>query len=96
MEQALKATIIISEWSTWGESKTNQGKKIRWMLLNDDWWVEVKYIVSFTAPIVELIRYADSNCPCLGEIYESIDSMIKKIKSIIRQRDPSLGLFNEL
>ena len=66
------------------------------MLLNDDWWVDVKYIVSFTSPIVELIRYADSDSPCLGEIYESIDSMIGKIKSIIRQRDRSLELFNEL
>lgn len=45
---------------------------------------------------MELIRYADSNSPCLGEIYESIDSMIGKIKSIIRQREPSLRLFNEL
>ena len=66
------------------------------MLLNDDWWVEVKYIVSFIAPIVELIRYADPNSPYLGEIYESIDSMIGKIKSIIHQRDPCLGSFNDL
>jgi len=96
VEQALKATVISAEWSTWGESRTDQGKKVRNMLLDDDWWANVKYIVSFTAPIVELIRYADSDSPCLGEIYESIDSMIGKIKSIIRQKDPSLELFNEL
>ena len=96
VQHALKATVISTEWSTWGESKTEQGKKVSRMILNDDWWVDVKYIVSFTSPIMELIRYADSDSPCLGEIYESIDSMIGKIKSIIRQRDPSLELFNEL
>jgi hypothetical protein len=96
VQRALKATVISSEWSTWGESKTDQGKKVRQMLLNDDWWVDVKYIVSFTSPIVELIRYADSDSPNLGEIYESIDSMIGKIKSIMRQRDPTLEFFNEI
>jgi hypothetical protein len=66
------------------------------MLLNNDWWIDVKYIVSFTSPIVELTRYADSDSPNLGEIYESIDSMIGKIKSIMRQRDPTLEFFNEI
>jgi hypothetical protein len=37
------------------------------MLLNDDWWVDVKYIVSFTSPMVELIKYADSDSPSLGK-----------------------------
>ena len=96
VQQALKSIVISSEWTAWGESKIDQGKKVRQMLLNDDWWVDVRYIVSFTSPIVELIRYADSDSPCLGEIYESIDSMIGKIKSTIRERDPSLELFNEL
>lgn len=96
VQHALKATVISTEWSTWGESKTEQGKKVSRMILNDDWWVDVKYIVSFTSPIMELIRYANLDSPCLGEIYESIDSMIGKIKSNIRQRDPSLELFNEL
>ncbi len=95
VQHALKATVIGTEWSTWSESKTDQGKKVSRMLLNDDWWIEMKYIVSFTAPIMELIGYADSDSPCLGEIYESIDNMIGKIKSIIHQRDPSLELFKE-
>jgi len=96
VQQALKAIVISSEWSTWWESKRDQGKKIRQMILNEEWWLDVKYIVSFTYPIVELIRYADSDSANLGEIYESIDSMIGHVKSIVRQRDPSLESFNEI
>jgi hypothetical protein len=64
--------------------------------LNDDWLIDVKYIVSFTSPIMELIMYADSYSPNIGEIYESIDSMIGKIKSIMYQRGPTLDFFNEI
>jgi hypothetical protein len=66
------------------------------MLLNDDWWIAVKYIVFFTSPILELIKNADSYYPNLGEIYESIYSMNEQVKSIVRQRETSLGFFNEI
>jgi hypothetical protein len=56
----------------------------------------VKYIISFTSTIVELIRYADSDSPKIREIYESIDNMIRQINSIMRQRDPTLEFFNEI
>ena len=55
-----------------------------------------KYIVSFTTPIVELIRYADSDSPTLGEVYECIDTMVGKIKHIIQDRNPLLEFFNEI
>ena len=92
----LQATVVCQEWNAWTESKSPQAKKIKEMLLNEDWWAECRYIVSFTSPIVELIRYADSNSPCLGEIYECIDTMVDKVKYIIRQRNPSLDFFNEI
>lgn len=66
------------------------------MLLNDEWWLDVKYIVSFTSPIMELIGYVDLSSPNLGEIYESIDSMIGHVKSIMLKREPSLESFNEI
>ena len=70
--------------------------KIREILLNEYWWADYRYVVSFTAPIVELIRYADSDSPSLGEIYECIDTMVGKIKHIICQRNPSLEFFHEI
>ena len=92
----LQATVVAEEWNSWSESKSSQAKKIKDMLLNEDWWCECKYIVSFTSPIVELIRYADSNFPNLGEIYECMDCMVGKVRNVIRQRNPSLEFFQEI
>ena len=89
-------TVVSSEWNAWNESKSPQAKKIREMLLNEDWWADCTYVVSFTAPIVELIRYADSDSPALGEIYECIDTMVGKVKHIIHQINPSLEFFHEI
>lgn len=81
---SLQGTLVAQEWNAWSESKSAQAKKIKDMLLNEDWWAEVRYVVSFTSPIVELIRYADIDSPSLGEIYECIDCMVGKVRHIIR------------
>ena len=79
----LQATVVCQEWNAWTKSKSPQAKKIKEMLLNEDWWEECRYIVSFTSPIVDLIRYADLDSPRLGEIYECIDTMVDKVKYIM-------------
>lgn len=60
------------------------------MILDDHFWVDVKFVVDFIQPICEVIKLADSNKPCLGEIYEEIDSMYERIKKIINAKDTSL------
>ena len=37
-----------------------------------------------------MLRYVDKNAPCLGQIYENMDSMCERIQSIIDRRDPTL------
>ena len=81
---SLQATVVSQEWNAWFESKSTQAKKIRDMILNEYWWVEGKYVVSFKSPIVELIRYAYFDSPSLGEIYECMDCMVCKVRHIIR------------
>jgi hypothetical protein len=87
---SLQAIVVAQEWNAWPESKSAQAKKIRDMLLNEDWWSESRYVVSFISPIVELIRYANFDSPTLGDIYECMDCMVGKVRHIIRQRNPSL------
>ena len=76
---SLQTIIVAQEWNAWSQSKSTQAKKIRDMLLNEDWWVEVIYVVSFTSPIVELIRHVDFDSPSLGGIYECMDCMVGKV-----------------
>ena len=37
-----------------------------------------------------MIKFANSDRPCLGEIYKEIESMCERIKTITDARDPSL------
>lgn len=57
------------------------------MVLNGRFWANVKFIVDFIQPIYEVIKFAYSNKPCLGEIYEEIDSLCQRNKIIKDVRD---------
>ena len=62
-------------------------------MLGNDWWADCAYLVSFLSPIVEVIRYIDTDFPSLGEIYETFDSMLGRVKAAIQQREPSLEFY---
>ena len=81
------------EWNRWTESKTEEGKKIRNQILDNDWWVDCSYLVSILRPIVEVICYGDTDSPSLGEIYETFDSMLGQVKEAIREKEPSLEFY---
>ena len=38
VQPALQAMVVTLEWSRWAESKTDEGKKIRVQILDNDWW----------------------------------------------------------
>lgn len=54
-----------------------------------------RYICSFIAPIVDVIRYVVTNAPSLVEIYETSHSMLDKMKKIVAPKDPTLGFYEE-
>ena len=90
---ALQAMVVTPDWNRWTGSKTNEGKKVRLQVLDDDWWADCSYLVSFLRPIVEVIRYGDSDSPSLGEIYETFDSMLGRVRAAIREKEPSLEFY---
>ena len=55
--------------------------------LDDAWWDKVQYLLRFTKPILTMIRTFDTDMPCLGEVYEIIDSMLERIREIIKAND---------
>ena len=68
------------------------------MILDDTWWERAEYLLSFTEPIMSMIRYTDMDHPCLGEVYDGIDSMLEKMKHVINEKkqDPKETFFKEL
>eukprot|EP01018_Ginkgo_biloba_P033873 Gb_14371 [translate_table: standard] len=45
-----------------------------------------------------MIRLTDTDTPCLGEVYEGMDSMLEKIREVIRleEKDESETFYNEI
>lgn len=44
---------------------------------------------------MQVIRYAATDSPSLGEIYETFDSMVWQIKKAIKEKEPSLEFYEE-
>ena len=51
----------------------------------ESWWEGVEYLLQITEPIMSMLRSTDMDRPCLGEIYDGIDSMIEKIRQVINE-----------
>ena len=64
----------------------------------ESWWERVEYLLKITKPIMSMLRYTDMDRPCLGEIYDGIDSMLEKIKQIVneKEQDPQETFFKQL
>ena len=68
------------------------------MVVDDEWWDRVEYLLDFSKPIVDLLQMLDTDKPSLGEVYEGIDSMIEKIREVInaKEKDPDEAFYNEV
>jgi hypothetical protein len=79
---------VISEfWSLWRKTNQVSSKKVKNTVLDDGWWEKVDLTIKIMDPIISLLRFADTDHPILGEVYEGWDSMIKFVKSIILQHE---------
>ncbi|XP_057840716.2 uncharacterized protein LOC131050532 [Cryptomeria japonica] len=87
--------VVNPEWGRWRESNSIGGKSVKQKILDDNWWSTMRYVCSIISPIVDVIRYADTDSPSLGEIYETFDSMLGKIKQTILAKDPTLGFYEQ-
>ncbi|XP_057816873.1 uncharacterized protein LOC131030158 [Cryptomeria japonica] len=87
---ALCSIVVSDAWATWKQSTSDIAVEVRGMVLDQYSWVDIKFVVDFIKPICEVIRFANSNMTCLGEVYETIDSMCEQVKKIADAKDISL------
>ncbi|GFS40471.1 hypothetical protein Acr_00g0068760 [Actinidia rufa] len=59
-------------------------------MLSDVWWDKIDYILSFTLPMYEMLRFCDTDKPYLHLVYEMWDSMIERVKTAIYRREGKL------
>lgn len=51
--------------------------------MNDAWWDKLDFLLSFTEPIINMLRAADTDTPILHLIYDMWDTMIENVKKIV-------------
>ena len=91
VKQALKSMVISDIWAVWRQSQTDRANNVKRLILDEDWWAQIDYLLSFTEPIYTLIRWCDIDKPILGDIYDCIDTMVEQVRDIIieKEQDPS-------
>ena len=77
-------------WEQWKQSTSDATVEVKQLILDDRFWADVKKFVEFVEPICDMLRYADTDGPCLDEIYENMDSLCERIQSITYKKDPTL------
>jgi len=81
LKESLSVMVVSEKWSAYRDDNPGQAQFVKEKIVNDLWWDDVRYFLSFTEPIYSMIRVADTDKPCLHLIYEMWDTMIEKVKT---------------
>ena len=57
-------------------SERRDFQEVEDIVLDGQFWVSVKYVLQFTKPVYNMIRFADTNQPIIGEVYEPKDAIL--------------------
>lgn len=87
IRRALEAMVLSEQWAQYREDDQEKARFVRKLVLNEDWWEKVNYILAFTAPIYEMLRACDTDKPCLHLVHERWDSMIEMVKKVIYEHE---------
>ena len=79
--------VISDEWSFYKKDNVDSAQFVKETLLTDNWWMKVDYILTFTAPIYDILRKTDTNMASLHLVYGMWDSKIENVKRVIYQHE---------
>jgi hypothetical protein len=95
VKSALMSMVVGVTCGEWRQADSERESMVQRVLIDEDWWSKVEFLLKFTLPAFELLRDVDTDKPFLGEIYDGMDTMVEKTVEIIRQEAPTL-LFVEV
>nr|XP_016483409.1 PREDICTED: uncharacterized protein LOC107804097 [Nicotiana tabacum] len=81
--------VMDDEWKNYKGDKVIEAKacEIKSLVMDDEWWNTIEYLLRCTEPIVSMLRSADLDCPKLHPIYDMWDTMIEKVKVIVFEHE---------
>jgi hypothetical protein len=87
IKNGLQQMVISPKWDDYKEDDHVKARSVKEKLLDELFWDDIDYVLSFTEPIYEMIRKADTDRPSLHLVYEWWDSMIEKVKKAIYRKE---------
>ncbi|CAI5466158.1 unnamed protein product [Closterium sp. Yama58-4] len=92
VKEELMSMVISEEWGNVAVAKTEEGKAIRCLLLEETFWDSVTVILCLMQPIYEVLRIVDRQSLVMGQIYGlMLEAMVKT-----NEAASTAGKFNEL
>ncbi|KAG5540905.1 hypothetical protein RHGRI_020969 [Rhododendron griersonianum] len=87
LKTSLQTMIISPRWNSYREDDTGKAKFVKEKVLDDIWWDDIDYILSFTSPMYDMLRICDTDKPCLHLVYDMWDTMIEKVEVAIYRHE---------
>ena len=93
VREALASMVSSESWQVLKDRATSTSDRrdfqdVEDTVLDGQFWASVKFVLQFTKPIYHMIRFADTDKPVIGEVYEQMDNMLGQIKDILESKDP--------
>jgi hypothetical protein len=86
VRQASAGMVMSDEWDDLSSDKEG-ALAVKNTVLDSQFWTQVRYVLQFTKPIYNMIKFSDLDRPIIGEVYEQMDSMLGLIKDIVEPKD---------
>ncbi|XP_028060347.1 uncharacterized protein LOC114263958 [Camellia sinensis] len=87
VKTSLEKMVMDANWKIYREDGNSvaeiKAREVKQCIVDDLWWDNIDYLISFTKPIIDILRQADTNSPVLHLVYDMWDTMIESVKKII-------------
>lgn len=84
---ALSAMVMDKDWKDYKGEDVAKALLIKNRICDDDWWEKVCYLINLTAPIVDFLRFTDTDKPSLHKVYDMWDTMIERVRLVIYEHE---------
>ena len=67
VKNALMSMVVGPTWAEWRQADSKKGSMVRRVLVDEDWWSKIDFLLKFTSSTFDLLRVANIEKPLLGE-----------------------------
>ena len=78
----LRRMVVSEQWCKWNGAKTKKAEEMVSIVLDANFWADVKMIVKVCKPILKLLRLADREGATMGLIYQFKQQMLMEINNM--------------